>query len=213
MTRRGVTGEAWVGRVRPAVLAGATLILLAACSTTPPSAPTTQPATPVPREPAAPPATKPRPASTLAFAAIAQQARIVDAGRRLECVVYAREASGIDLRGDAAAWWDAAAGRYDRGSRPEPGAILVFRRTTKSVGHLAVITRVLGPRLVVASHANWLNGGRVHEGTPIEDVSAAGDWSSVRVWYTPGRVWGRTKYATYGFIYPRAPLVASAAGH
>lgn len=182
--------------------------MLSACGTTPPVAATPQPSPLV--QPAIVEPSAPAPGqSVLAFDAVARAARIRDAGRWLECVAYARAASGIALRGDAAAWWDAAAGRYARGARPEAGAVLVFRRTNTSAGHVAVVRQVLGPRLVVADHANWLNNGRIHEGTPIEDVSRDGDWSAVRVWYTPGGAWGRSKYATYGFVYPRGPAIAA----
>ena len=191
------------GRVRLAVLAGAMALLLAGCATPPPTIAPARPAIVPPQTTAIP---QPPP---LAFDDIARAARIRDAGKRLECVVYARDLSGIEIRGDAGTWWNAALGRYDRGRRPEPGAVLAFRPTATSTGHLAVVTRIVGPRLVVASHANWLNRGRIHESTPIEDVSARGDWSSVRVWYIPGRVWGRSRYATAGFIYRRPPLTAS----
>lgn len=127
---------------------------------------------------------------------------MVDAGARLQCVTYARDLSGIQIRGDAWTWWNQAAGRYHRGTRPAPGAVLVYKRKGSSRGHLAVVTRVIDDRTVVASHANWLNGGQVHENTPIRDVSSKGDWSAVRTWYIPGQTWGRSAYATHGFIYP-----------
>jgi hypothetical protein len=129
-------------------------------------------------------------------------ARILDAPGRLECVPYARRLSGIRIRGDAWTWWDSARGRYGRGRVPAPGSVLVFRRYRGSLGHVAVVRRVIGARLIVADHADWLNGGRIHKGTPIADLSAAGDWSEVRVWYTPGGHWGRRLYPAYGFIYP-----------
>ena len=137
--------------------------------------------------------------------------RIVSAGRPLQCVEYAREASGIQIFGDAATWWSAAAGLYARGHLPEPGSLLVFGPKGGSSGHLAVVTRVLDARHVVASHANWLNDRLVHENTPIKDVSPAGDWSAVRVWYIPGNTWGARIYPTYGFIYPRGLQTAGVA--
>lgn len=127
----------------------------------------------------------------------------VSAGpERLSCVPYARDLSQINIRGDAWTWWDGArAASYERGPTPEPGAVLVLKRQGKSLGHLAVVTRVIDGRTVLASHANWLNGGRIYENTPVRDVSRAGDWSAVRVWYPPGNVWGRSVYAAYGFVY------------
>lgn len=131
--------------------------------------------------------------------------RIVSAGRRLECVAYARSLSGIDIKGDAWTWWGRASGRYARGRTPQPGAVLVLGRKGRSLGHLAVVVRVINSREVVARHANWLNRGQIHLDTPIRDVSRNNDWSAVRVWYTPGRVMGRSTYPAYGFIYPARP--------
>src|SRR4051794_13671202 len=60
------------------------------------------------------------------------------------CVLYARAASGIDLRGDAYSWWDLAAGRYLRGNMPEVGAVLVLTQTERlHLGHLAVVRQVI----------------------------------------------------------------------
>jgi hypothetical protein len=201
--RTAWTPESRTRRARIALLVGATALLLGGCASAPPAEATARPATAT-RQVAPPP---PNPALTLA--ALAEQARIVDGDTALQCVAYARAVSGIALYGDAGTWWRAAAGRYERSRRPEPGAVLVFRPTRTSVGHLAVVTRVIDARLVVASHANWLNNGRIHEDTPIEDVSAVGDWSAVRVWHTPSASWGRTRYAVAGFVLPEPPRIAS----
>ena len=194
----------WTRRARIALLFGLTALLLGGCASAPPAvapaptvAATLQPTPPPPPDPA------------LTLAALAEQARIVDGDTALQCVAYARAVSGIALYGDAGTWWRAAADRYERSSRPAPGAVMVFRATSTSVGHLAVVTRVIDARLIVASHANWLNNGRIHEGTPIEDVSAAGDWSAVRVWHTPSASWGRTRYAVAGYVLPEPPRLAS----
>ena len=129
--------------------------------------------------------------------------RIVLASHPLECVPYARRHVAISLRGDAWRWWQAAEGRYERGTRPRVGSVLVLKRRGGSRGHLAVVTRINGPREIVVDHANWLNRGRIHLATPVRDVSANNDWSAVRVWYTPGNVLGRSTYPSYGFIYPK----------
>ena len=128
--------------------------------------------------------------------------RIVSGQRSLQCVPYARHHSRIAIRGDAWTWWRKAAKRYSRGGAPRKGAVLVLKRKRSGRGHLAVVTRILGSREIVVSHANWLNRGRIHIDTPVRDVSRANDWSAVRVWYTPGNRFGSSTYPAYGFIYP-----------
>lgn len=124
----------------------------------------------------------------------------------LECVPYARAISGIELRGDAWSWWQAAEGRYRRGASPALEAVLVFSRTDRLPrGHLAVVTAMTGPREIRIAHANWV-GGRVTEDVPVIDVSLANDWSAVRVFNVDRGGYGAT-YRTDGFIY-RAPAVA-----
>ncbi|WP_426954722.1 CHAP domain-containing protein [Muricoccus radiodurans] len=127
-------------------------------------------------------------------------------GRFLSCVPYARQRSGIDLRGDGWQWWEAAAGRYDRSQRPRPGAVLVFRQTGRlRDGHVAVVSRVLGPREIRVDHANWATGGlrgRVAQDQVVVDVSERNDWSLVRVWYPPIAAVGNTAFPAYGFIHP-----------
>lgn len=135
---------------------------------------------------------------------VAASPRIVSPGRPLQCVPYARELSGISIRGDAWTWWDKAAARYERSVRPEIGSVLVFKRTSRNrYGHLAVVTQIVNDREVLVSHANWLNRGRIHIDTPVHDVSPANDWSQVQVWYTPGNVMGRSVYPAHGFVVPR----------
>jgi surface antigen len=123
---------------------------------------------------------------------------------RLQCVPFARSRSGINLRGDAWTWWAGAETRYHRGHIPAEGAVLVFKRKGRSRGHVAVVTHVLSAREIVVDHANWLRGGRIHLRERVRDVSPGNDWSTVQVWYTPGRKYGRAGYPTYGFIYPVA---------
>ena len=115
---------------------------------------------------------------------------------------YARRHVDIALHGEAWTWWNSAQGRYDRGRQPQTGSLLVLKRRSNSRGHLAVVTRIVGPREIIVNHANWLNRGRIHLGTPVRDVSAKNDWSAVRVWYIPGKTWGRSIRPAYGFIYP-----------
>lgn len=129
--------------------------------------------------------------------------KIVGAAGPLQCVPYARELTGIPIRGDAWTWWLSADGKYQRSDRPEPGAILVMGRTQRlRAGHLAVVTQVLSNREIIVRHANWLNRGRIHLDTPVKDVSPNNDWSAVKVWYTPGDTYGRRNYEVQGFILP-----------
>jgi len=135
---------------------------------------------------------------------------MVAGARPLQCVPYARQLSGLEIRGDAWTWWSAAEGRYLRSRTPRPGAVLVLRKTDRlSRGHLAVVTRVIGPREIVAEHANWLNRGRIHRNVPVVDVSPANDWSQVRLWYVPGGHLGGNVYPAHGFIHPVAVAAAS----
>lgn len=128
---------------------------------------------------------------------------IVRIAKPLQCVPYARKLSKIALRGNAWTWWQKAKGRYERGSVPQPGAVLVFSKSRRlRLGHLAVVAEVINSREIIVHQANWLNQGQIHRYTPVRDVSENNDWSEVRVWYTPGRVYGSRNYAAYGFIYP-----------
>ena len=135
----------------------------------------------------------------------------VGAGTDLECVPFARQVSGIALYGDAADWWDQAAGRYDRTSTPEPGAVLVFRRSGRLAhGHVSVVARVLSDREITVTQANWVHR-RIGRDEAVQDVSDRNDWSAVRVWWAPTGSLGASTYATYGFIAPggRRDLVAT----
>jgi CHAP domain len=136
-------------------------------------------------------------------------AEMIAGPRPLQCVPYARALSGLEIRGDAWTWWPAAEGHYLRGLTPQVGSVLVLKKTERlSRGHLAVVTRVLGPREVLAEHANWLNRGMIHRNVPVVDVSPANDWSEVRLWYVPGNHLGAHVYPAYGFIHP-ATMAAS----
>ena len=127
-------------------------------------------------------------------------------GRYWQCVTFAREFSGVQLFGNAWSWWDQAAGRYDRGSEPKIGAVLVMRATGgMPSGHVATVTNVIDNRTVTVTHANWsvINGhrGQIERDVPVVDVSDNNDWSAVRVWYAPiGKV-GNRSYPAYGFVY------------
>ncbi len=135
--------------------------------------------------------------------------RLVSSGgpAPLECAPYARQVSGLQLRGEAYAWWEQAAGRYDRGSVPRPGSVLVFRRSDRlGSGHVSVVQRVVSDREILVTQANWMPRRVTHD-EPVVDVSPGNDWSMVRVWWAPSLALGRMAYPTYGFIGP-APVGA-----
>lgn len=122
--------------------------------------------------------------------------------RGLQCVPFAREVSGIEIRGNAYTWWDQAAGRYARGHTPKVGAVLAFASIAKMRnGHVAMVSEIVSDREVLLTHANWSTRGGIERNVRAVDVSEAGDWSRVRVWFGPMRGLGLTAYPTKGFIY------------
>jgi hypothetical protein len=121
-----------------------------------------------------------------------------------QCVPFAREVSGVQIFGDAHTWWRQAEGRYRVGTRPTPGAVLVMQGyNTTNRGHVAVVTALRGPREILVDQANWLNRGEISVRVPVRDVSAANDWSEVRVWHIPTGQWGARVYNSEGFIFPQ----------
>ena len=124
----------------------------------------------------------------------------------VQCVPYAREISGIQIKGDAYTWWDKAAPDYDRGHAPRQGAVLVLANTSKMRhGHLAVVKDILGSRQINVTHSNWGNDHAsrriVYDDMRVEDVSARNDWSRVRFWNDALNVFG-FPYVARGFVYP-----------
>jgi hypothetical protein len=120
----------------------------------------------------------------------------------LQCVPYARIVSGVEIYGDALTWWDQAENRYQRGHRPRTGAVLAFRPAgPMTLGHVAVVSQVLGDRRILIRHANWSAPGAIEEDVMAVDVSPAGDWSEVRVWHSPTGQMGARVNPAFGFIY------------
>jgi surface antigen len=121
----------------------------------------------------------------------------------LQCVVYARTRTGINIRGDAADWWDRAAGKYARGKDPILGSILVL---TGYAGphrsHLAVVTAMVSDREIRIDHANWFDDGTILRNDPVVDVSPDNDWSEVRVFNPRTDALGARTYLVQGFIGP-----------
>jgi surface antigen len=123
-----------------------------------------------------------------------------------ECVPFARAISGVEIYGDARTWWGQAEGRYARGNRPRVGAVLAFvPHGAMQLGHVAVVSGIIDRRTITVSHANWslINGtrGQIERDVTVRDVSEAGDWSAVRVWYAPLADLGTTAWPVHGFIY------------
>lgn len=150
------------------------------------------------------------------FVAILVLAAPYEAKAALQCVTYARQESGINLKGDAWQWWNAADGVYERGRAPRDGGVLVFtKQGSMRHGHVSVVTRVISNRMVLVNHANWAPSrsagrGQVHEAVPVLDVSPGNDWSQVRVWYRPANDYGNRVYKTEGFVYRPGAVVRKA---
>ncbi|WP_026149529.1 CHAP domain-containing protein [Sphingobium xenophagum] len=124
----------------------------------------------------------------------------------LQCVPFARQVSGIQLHGNANTWWDQARGRYDRGHEPRVGAVLSFASSrAMPVGHVAMVSKVVSPREVLLTHANWSYRGGIERDVRAVDVSANNDWSDVRVWYGPIGNLGLRSNPANGFIYADQP--------
>ncbi len=123
----------------------------------------------------------------------------------MQCVPYAREESGIPIRGDAHTWWDQADGQYGRGAQPKVGAVMVLSKTPRlSYGHVAVVKKVVSKRLIEVAHSNWGSDKAsrciVYENMPVKDVSKNNDWSEAEFLDYPSNTFGRP-YAVSGFIY------------
>jgi surface antigen len=120
----------------------------------------------------------------------------------LQCAPYARQISAVKIHGNAWTWWGQAAGRYERGNTPKVGAIMSFKKTGKNpYGHVAMVSKLVSEREVLLTHANWSRRGGIERDVRAIDVSAAGDWSEVRVWFGPLGGLGTSSYPVNGFIY------------
>ena len=127
----------------------------------------------------------------------------------VQCVTYARDESGIALKGDAWTWWNSSASQYERGQKPRAGAVVVFKKHgSMSHGHVAVISEIVNSRKVLVDHANWAphrgrGRGEVSTRVMMMDVSPHNDWTQVRVWNEAASEMGQRIYPTYGFIYAK----------
>jgi len=131
----------------------------------------------------------------------------------LQCVPYARQLTGIQIRGDAWTWWNQAAGRYSRGFAPKVGAVMALKPHGNSrLGHVAAVSKIIDSRTILIRHSNWspIGGrrGQIEDNVKVVDVSEAGDWSAVRIWYAPIQALGGSHWPVQGFIYPAKPKKA-----
>lgn len=124
----------------------------------------------------------------------------------VQCVPYAREVSGLPIRGDAHTWWEQAAQLgYARGTQPLPGAVLVLKQTSKlRQGHVAVVRHLVDARHIDVAHSNWGSDqdtrSAIYKRMRVEDVSQGNDWSMLRFWNKDEGVYG-FPYPAHGFIY------------
>ena len=129
-----------------------------------------------------------------------------------QCVPYARLMSGINIHGNAWTWWSQAKGKYDRGDTPVVGAVMSFKaHGNMRLGHVAMVSKIVNDHEVLLTHANWSRRGGVEKDVRAIDVSDAGDWSQVKVWFAPNNGLGSSVYPLNGFIYPEgAPTMTEA---
>jgi surface antigen len=131
----------------------------------------------------------------------------------LQCVPYARQLTGIQIRGDAWTWWDQAEGRYARGFVPRVGAVMALKPHANSrLGHIAAVSKIIDSRTILIRHSNWspIGGrrGQIEDNVRAVDVSEANDWSAVRIWYAPIQALGGSHWPVQGFIYAKKPAKA-----
>lgn len=122
----------------------------------------------------------------------------------VQCVPYARQASGIQIYGDAHTWWTQANPPLIRRHYPVSGDVLVLARTnTMRHGHVAVVRNVLGNRDIMVTHSNWGNNRKnrriIYESVRAQDVSPQNNWSQIRFWNYDTKAFGRP-YTAMGFI-------------
>lgn len=135
------------------------------------------------------------PAALLANADV--NPRTVLISRRLQCVPFARERSGVAIRGNANTWWKQAAGDFIRVKSPVVGSVMVMNTRR---GHVGVVTKIIDSRHIVIDHSNWLSNGQIYLDQPVMDVSANNDWSKVVVWHPNLQQFGKRALGVPGFI-------------
>lgn len=137
-----------------------------------------------------------RPPASL-LASVDVNPRTVLISRRLQCVPFARERSGVAIRGNANTWWKQAAGDFVRVKSPVVGSVMVMNTRR---GHVGVVTKIIDSRHIVIDHSNWLSNGQIYLDQPVMDVSANNDWSKVVVWHPNLQQFGKRALGVPGFI-------------
>ncbi len=123
-------------------------------------------------------------------------------GGVIQCVAFAKAASDVALSGNARDWWYNADGVYQRGARPEVGAVLTFKENGRMpLGHVAVVSGLADSRTIVIDQSHWNSRGITRD-IQVKDVSENNDWTAVRVQLGAGDTYGSI-YPTHGFIYAR----------
>lgn len=136
--------------------------------------------------------------------------------RGWQCATYARSVSAVQIRGNAHTWWGQAAGKYERNRLPAVGSVMAMPGYGKMrLGHVAMVSKIVSSREVLLDHANWSRRGGVDRDVRAVDVSDAGDWSRVRIWFASNGDLGTSSYPVSGFIHAgtarEAPVQMAAA--
>lgn len=135
-------------------------------------------------------------------ALIATAPALITPAAAQDCVRVVRSISHFTLQGDGWMWWNRAAGVHARDTRPMVGSVLVFKRSGRlGRGHVSLVSHIIDRRNIEVDHS-WLGGRGLRRGMRVTDVSAANDWSAVRVWHEPTAQLGMRVYPTYGFVLP-----------
>lgn len=135
-----------------------------------------------------------------------QNAQGYSIAKPISCVPYARDVSGIQIRGNAHTWWPQALGRYKRGYTPQVGSVFVLSKSSRlKYGHLSVVKRVINNRIIEVTHSNWGSSqaqrAMIYTRMRVEDLSSRNDWTRVRFWNYHTNAYG-SPYIASGFIYP-----------
>ncbi|KUP92920.1 CHAP domain-containing protein [Tritonibacter horizontis] len=134
--------------------------------------------------------------------AVSEAQNLQARGARVWCVPFARNLSGVEIRGNAKTWWGKAQDEFQVSKTPTVGAVMAFSATSSMpLGHVAVVSELVSDRMMRVDHANW-HRNKVSLGMNVIDVSAENDWSKVRLESNPG-AYGSV-YPITGFIRPNA---------